>query len=198
MYTDCKQTARVLYIFWTGMKCQNLSFRPITTNIGNAKGKGSTIANANANANANTFGTTFGTTATDANANATNANPIGNTATNANANANADTFGNPIGNTATNTITIANSFSIGNGDGTPRREYLWWGSSYLAWALQNFQYSRGVTPHMARPFTVTPLLPAKRTGLMSVLCWATGRLTPALSKWPLMVAIFLASLLFIL
>ena len=40
MYTDCKQTARVLYIFWTGVKYRNLSFRPIATNIGNGKGKG--------------------------------------------------------------------------------------------------------------------------------------------------------------
>ena len=52
MYTDCKQTARVLYIFWTGVKCQKMSFRPIATNIGNTKGEGegegSTFANANA------------------------------------------------------------------------------------------------------------------------------------------------------
>ena len=74
MYTDCKQTARILYIFWTGMKCQNLSFRPIGIGIGIG------------------IGTTF---------------TIGTTAT------------------STNTITIANSIAIGNGDGTPRREYLW-------------------------------------------------------------------------
>lgn len=29
MYTDCKQQVRVLYIFWAGVKGQNLSFRPI-------------------------------------------------------------------------------------------------------------------------------------------------------------------------
>lgn len=90
MYTDCKQSARILYIFWTGMKCQNLSFRPIGVSVANGKGSAITIGN--------TIGTTF-----------TN----GNTATNT------------IGNTATNTITITNSIAIGNGNGTPRREYLW-------------------------------------------------------------------------
>ena len=86
MYTDCKQTARVLYIFWTGVKYRNLSFRPIaiaiaiTNAIGIGIGKGSTKGNAN--------------TATIA-------------------------IGIAI------TITIANSVAIGNGDGTPRREYLW-------------------------------------------------------------------------
>ena len=98
MYTDCKQQVRVLYIFWAGVKGQNLSFRPITIAIGIAITKG----NGNAKNIINTA--TIGTTFTNANANA-----IGN----------ANTI------TITITITIANSIAIGNGDGTPRREYLW-------------------------------------------------------------------------
>lgn len=47
MYTDCKQTARVLYIFWTGVKCQNLSFRPIAIAIAIAIGIAITITIAN-------------------------------------------------------------------------------------------------------------------------------------------------------
>ena len=46
MYTDCKQQVRVLYIFWTGVKYRNLSFRPIATNIGNGNIKASTDAKA--------------------------------------------------------------------------------------------------------------------------------------------------------